>query len=118
MIDNFDGDAAVLGFVEGAGGVTVERFPGFFVDLGLQRGFERFVWVVRAQKIGVAYEEAFFVVVGVNEPAGDSLRAVAANFAGVGMEYVYAFHLNANLARLAILASLKDFDIRLAEDHE
>ena len=34
----------------------------------------------------MADEEAFFVVVGVDEPAGDAVGAVAANFAGSGME--------------------------------
>jgi hypothetical protein len=36
----------------------------------------------------VADEEAFFVVVGVDEPAGDAFGAVAADFAGVWVEDV------------------------------
>ena len=39
MIDDFDGDAAGFGLGEGAAGVAVETVPGFFVDLGFERGF-------------------------------------------------------------------------------
>ena len=38
----------------------------------------------------MADEEAFFVVVGVNEPAGDAVGSVAAHFAGVRVKHVYA----------------------------
>ncbi len=34
MVNDFDGDAAGFGFVEGAGGVAVECGPGFEVDFG------------------------------------------------------------------------------------
>jgi len=34
VVDDFDGDSPVGWFLEGAGGVAVEAFPGFFVDLG------------------------------------------------------------------------------------
>ncbi len=71
----FYGDAAGLGFVEGAGGVAVQGGPGFFVDLGFQRCFQGAVGVVLAEEVGVADEEAFFVVVGVDEPAGDAFGA-------------------------------------------
>ena len=47
MIDDFYGDAAVLGLVEGAGGVAVEGFPGFGVDLGFEGSFEGFVGEVQ-----------------------------------------------------------------------
>ena len=79
MVDDFDRDAAGGGFVEGAGGVAVERCPGFCVDLGFEGGFERRVRIVRAQEIGVADEEALFVVVGVDDPAGDATGAIAAH---------------------------------------
>ena len=36
---------------------------GVLVDLGLQRGLERFLGIVRAEEVGVADEEAFLVVV-------------------------------------------------------
>lgn len=38
----------------------------------------------------MADKEALLVVVGVDEPAGDTLGAVGADFAGLGMENVYA----------------------------
>jgi hypothetical protein len=41
------------------------------------------VRVVGAEEVGVADEEAFFVVVGVDEPAGDAVGAVADDFAGL-----------------------------------
>ena len=95
MVDDLDSDAAGLGFVEGAGGVAIERRPGFGVDLGLERGLERAVGVVGAEEVGVADEEAFFVVVGVDEPAGDTVGAVADDFAGLGFEYIHAVHFHA-----------------------
>lgn len=48
MIDDFDGDSPGLGFFEGAGGVAVEGFPGFLVDLGFEGGFQGAVRIVRA----------------------------------------------------------------------
>jgi len=92
VVDDFHGDTAGFGFVEGSGGVAVQRGPGFFVDLGSERGFEGAVRVVRAEEVGVADEEAFFVVVGVDEPAGDAFGTVAADFAGLGCEYVHAMN--------------------------
>ena len=82
MVDDLDRDAPGFGFIEGPRGVAVERCPGFFVDLGFEGGLERRVGIVGAQEIGLADEEAFFVVVGVDEPAGDAFGAVAADFAG------------------------------------
>ena len=59
-------------------------------------------------------EEAFFVVVGVDEPAGDAFGAVAADFTGVGVENVHAVDLDLNLAAFGF----KDVDVRLAENDE
>ena len=56
----------------------------------LQGRLQRLVGVVRAQEIGVADEEALLVVVGVDEPAGDAVGAVAPYLAGVGVEDVDA----------------------------
>ena len=84
MVDDFDGDAAGLVFGEGSGGVAVERFPGFPVDFGFERRLEGFVRVVGAKEVGVSHEKALLVVVGVDEPTGDTVRAVTANFTGVG----------------------------------
>ena len=47
-----------------------------------------FVRVVGAEEVGVAHEEALLVVVGVDEPAGDAVGAVAAHLVqlrGVGL---------------------------------
>ena len=46
----------------------------------------------------MADEEALLVVVGVDEPAGDAVGAVAADLAGVGMEDIDAVDLDADLA--------------------
>jgi len=92
VVDNLHGNTAGLRFGEGPGGVAIERGPGFLVDLGLESGLERAVGVVRAEEIGVADEEALFVVVGVDEPAGNAIGAVAADFAGLRMEYVHAMN--------------------------
>ena len=84
-------------------------------DLGLQRCLERLVGVVRAEEIGVADEEAFLVVVGVDEPAGDAVGAVAAHLPGIRVEDVDTVD---SRTRMAIFAVLHDVDIGLAEDHE
>jgi hypothetical protein len=47
----------------------------------------------------VADEEAFFVVVGIDEPASDAVGAVATDFAGLGVEDIHAVQLD----RVAVL---------------
>ena len=89
VVDDLHGDAAGFGFVQRAGYVAAEGGPGFFVDLGFERRLERLVGIIRAQEVGVADEEALFVVVGVDEPAGDAIGAVADHFAGLGFENVH-----------------------------
>ena len=63
--------------------------------------FSALVRVVRAEEVGVADEEALLVVVGVDEPAGDAVGAVAADLAGAGVEDVDAVDLHPDLAVLA-----------------
>ena len=86
MIDDFDGDAAGFWFVEGAGNIAVERRPGFLVDFRFQCRLQCLVGIVCAQEIGMADEEAFFVVVRIDKPAGNTFGAIAADFAGTGMK--------------------------------
>ena len=62
----------------------------------------------------MADEEAFFVVVGVDEPAGDAFGAVGADFAGVGVEYVHAVDLDLYFFTIGI----EDVDVGFAEDDE
>ena len=62
----------------------------------------------------MANEEGFFVVVGVDEPAGDAIGVVAADFAGVGVEDIHSVDLHLNSA----FHRGQDVDIGLAEDHE
>ena len=76
--------------------------------------FQRFVRVVGAEKVGVADKEALFVVVGIDEPAGDAIGAVAAHLAGVGVEDVDAVDFHADL----FVSSIQDGDVGLAEDDE
>ena len=73
MIDDFDGDAAGFGLGERARDGAVQGFPRFLVNLRTQTGFERLIRIVLAEKIGVAHEETFLVVIRVNEPARDAL---------------------------------------------
>ena len=51
--------------------------PSFFVDLRLESSLKRAVGVVGAEEVGVADEEAFLIVVGVDEPAGDTVGPIA-----------------------------------------
>ncbi|MBL0038642.1 MAG: hypothetical protein IPP36_08640 [Nitrosomonadales bacterium] len=67
-----------------------------------------------AQEVSMADEEAFFVVVGVDEPAGDAFGAVAADFAGVGVEDIHAVDLDANLPGFCF----ENVDVGFAENDE
>ena len=69
------------GLREWARRVAMERLPGVSVDLGLERGPQRLVGIASAQEVGVANEERLLVVVGVDEPASDAVRPVAAHLA-------------------------------------
>jgi hypothetical protein len=88
MIDDLHSDTTRFGFGEEAGGVAIQCGLGFFVDLGFEGGLEGAVGVVCTEEVGVADEETFFVVVGVDEPASDTLWTVTTHFAGLRMEYV------------------------------
>ena len=88
MIDHLHGDLPAGGRGKGAAHRAVERLPVSLVHLGAQRTFELVVGFIGAGEVGVTYEEALFVVVGVDEPAGDAVGAVAADFAGAGVEHV------------------------------
>ena len=114
MVNHFHRDTPGRGLVKRPGGVAVQRCPGFCVDLRFQGGFQRFVGIVGAEEVGLADEEAFFVVVGVDEPAGDAVGAVAVDFAAVGVEDVDAVDLDADLA----VFSVEDVDVGFAEDDE
>ena len=112
MIDDLDRNAARRGLVERSGCVAIECGPGVFVNLGFKSGFEGSIGVVGTKEIGMPHKEAFFVVVGVDEPAGDALSSVAADFTGVGMEDVHAVDLYLDLSVLGV----EYVDIRLAKD--
>ena len=114
MVDHLHRDAPGFGFIEGAGGVAVEGCPGICVDFRLEGGFQGFVGIVGAEEVGVADEESFFVVVGVDKPAGDAVGAVGADFAGVGMEDVHAVDFDLDL----IIFRVENIDVGFAEDDE
>lgn len=90
MIDDLHGDAARVGFRKGTAGVAVERGPSVGVDLGLERCFEGRVRIVLPQKVGVPDKETLLVVVGVDEPTGYTIRPVASDFTGIGVENIHA----------------------------
>ena len=114
MIDDLHRNPPCRGLVKRPGGVAIQRCPGFCIYLRFQGGFQRFVRVVGAEEVGLADEEAFFVVVGVDEPAGDAVGAVAVDFAAVGVEDVDAVDLDADLA----VFSVEDVDVGFAENDE
>lgn len=67
----------------------------------------------------MADEETLLIVVGVNEPAGDAVGAMAADLAGVGVEHVHAIDLDLELLGCTVgHGHGQDVDIRLAEDDE
>ena len=85
VVGHLHNDTAGIWFSERPGGVAVERFSGFLVDLCFEVRLADFVRVVGAEEIGMAHEEALLVVVGIDEPAGDAVGAVTADLAGVGV---------------------------------
>ena len=60
----------------------------------------------------MADEEAFFVVVGIDEPASDTVGTVAADLARLWIENIDAFDLDLNL----VVRRVDHVDIRFAED--
>ena len=66
------------------------------------------------EEVGVADEEALFVVVGVDEPAGDAVRPVAPDSPGRRIEHVDAFHVHHQTS----IALVQNLDVGLAEDDE
>ena len=62
----------------------------------------------------MANEEALLVVVGVDEPAGDSIRIVTSNLALRGVEDIDALDFDRDL----IVGRVVDPDVGLAEDNE
>jgi hypothetical protein len=90
VIDNLDGDFAGGGPGEGTADGGVKGRPGGFVDLRLEGLLELFIWLVSAGEIGVPDKEAFAVIVGVKEPAGQVVGGTAANLAGGGVVNVQA----------------------------
>ena len=66
----------------------MERFPRLDVNLGFERRLEGFVRIVCAEEIGVAHEKTLRIIIGIDEPAGDAVCAVAPNLPRVGMKYV------------------------------
>ena len=45
--------------------------PCFGIYLSFERCLKGLVWIACSQEVGMANKKAFFVVVGVDEPAGD-----------------------------------------------
>jgi len=66
VIDHLHGDAPSLRPGKRDGGVAVEGFPGFLIDLGLEGGFEALVGIILAEEVGLAHEEALTVIVAID----------------------------------------------------
>ncbi len=112
MINDLDGYPTGCRFVEWSRGITVQTGPGFFVDFGFEGGFQCFIGIVGAQEVGMTDKETLFVVVGIDEPAGNAFSTIATDFAGIGMKDVNAVNLNPNL----VVSGIKDIYIRFTED--
>ena len=90
----------------------MEGLPGFMVDLSFERSPKGFVWIAGTEEVGMTDEEAFLVVVGIDEPAGNTVSAVAADFARVGVEYIDSVDLDLDLTVFRI----EYVDVRFSED--
>ena len=114
VVDDLYGDTARFRFGKGARDVAMERGPGFLVDLGFKGGSERAVWIIRTQEVGMADEETFFVVVGIDEPAGDAFGVVAANFTRLWVKHIHTVDPDPDLA----VFLCQESDVWLSEDDE
>lgn len=112
MVDDFDGDAARFWFIEGAGGVAIKGGPGFRVDFGLQRSLQGTIGIIGSEKIGVANEEALFVVIGVDKPARDTFSAVTDDFAGLRFEDVHTVDFHSHPA----VIFFQNVNVRFSKD--
>lgn len=74
----------------------MQTAPRLFINLRFERCLERLAGIIGPQEIGVTDEEALLVVIGINESAGDPLRARGAHFARLWMEDIYAVDLDLN----------------------
>ena len=92
----------------------MEGFPGLLVDLGFERRPQRLIRIVRTEKIGVADEEAFLIVIGIDEPTRYAVGIVAVNLTCVRVKHIHSINLDLNLTVRCIF----DFDVRLSEDDE
>ena len=99
VVDHFHGDPAALRRRKGHARRRVESGPGRLVDFGPEGAFELFVGLVGPREVGVTDEEAFGVVVGVDEPAGDVVGRLAADLAGRRVVNVDAADLDDELFR-------------------
>src|SRR5260221_1188273 len=103
MVDDFDRDLAAGGPFKGVALGRIQRGPGGLVDFGAQGALELFVRLVGAGEVGVADEETFFVVVGVDEPARDVVGSIGPDGAGGGVVDVQAPDLDGQPAAFARL---------------
>src|SRR5262245_61066239 len=95
VVDDLDRDAALLRLVEPTSAVAAQGGPRLLIDRGFEGRLEPGVRVVRAEEVGVAYEAALPIVVGVEEPAGDTVGAIAHHFPSLRFEDVDSVHLYA-----------------------
>ena len=77
--------------------IAVKSLPCLFVDLPLQSRLERFVGIACAKEVCLTNEETLLVVIGVNEPAGNSIGTVATDLACAWVENIDPIHLDSNL---------------------
>lgn len=62
----------------------------------------------------MADKEALFIIVGVDEPTGDTLGPVAADLPGVGMEHIHPL----DLYLYPVFFDIQNIDVRLPEDNK
>jgi hypothetical protein len=106
VIDHLYRDSPVLRFLKRTRRITVQSGPGFFVDLGLKRGLQRAVRVIGAKEVGVADEETFFVVVGVDEPAGDAVGTSLMTSPVWGLKTSAPFTLTRSFPSFSVMSSM------------
>src|SRR5690554_4161312 len=114
MVNHLNRNSAGLRLAKRSRDITVQSFPCFPIYLGLQSDLQRFVWICGSKEVGMAHEEGFFVVVGVDKPAGNTVGGVADDLASLGFEHIHAVNLDLDL----VVASIQNIDIGLAKNDE
>src|SRR6266481_4395633 len=97
MINYLHGDTPSIRPRKWTRRIGIQRGPGVLIDFGLQCRLERLIGIVGTEEISLSNKEALLIVVGIDEPACNTLGVIRSNFAGCWIKHIDAIHLHPNL---------------------